>query len=69
MFPTRMFCNRYFAPRYFPKVGAAPPPVTDNDFETALSEAALARTHFPKYGSAFGRNSFGFFLVWRPVWR
>jgi hypothetical protein len=24
MFPTRMFGDRYFAPRYFPKVGATP---------------------------------------------
>lgn len=22
MFPARYFCNRFFAPRYFPKVGA-----------------------------------------------
>lgn len=22
MFPSRQFCDRYFAPRYFPKVGA-----------------------------------------------
>jgi hypothetical protein len=22
MFPSRFFCNRAFAPRYFPKVGA-----------------------------------------------
>jgi hypothetical protein len=26
MFPGHFFCARFFAPRYFPKVGAAPPP-------------------------------------------
>lgn len=29
MFPTRYFGNRMFAPRYWPKVGASPAPVTD----------------------------------------
>lgn len=28
MFPTRAFPDRYFAPRYWPKTGAAPPAVT-----------------------------------------
>jgi hypothetical protein len=28
MFCLRYFCNEYFAPRYFPKVGAAPTPGT-----------------------------------------
>lgn len=26
MFPASYFCNRFFAPFYFPKVGSAPPP-------------------------------------------
>lgn len=73
MFPTRMFCNRFFAPRYFPKVGAVYVPPTDTGADASMRQAALARDNFPRYGAAIPRSSFGFTIptlpVWRPAWR
>lgn len=30
MFPARYFCNRHFAPRYFPKEGSGAAPIVPN---------------------------------------
>lgn len=41
MFPTAYFADRMFAPRYFPKVGAAPAPSTGGPHAmTGLSGAS-----------------------------
>lgn len=72
MFATRFFCNRFFAPRYFPKVGAEPAPITDVN-EASFLQAPIehvARHHFPKSSSHIGarhHHGFSIFAGMRPA--
>ncbi len=48
----------------------APPP--DEMFDSSIYESSMARDHFPRTGSSFGRSSFGFWLLnpeWRMAWQ
>jgi len=51
MFPTAYFCNRHFAPRYFPKVGAEPPVVTTTDVDETDA------SHFPRRPASHVRRA------------
>lgn len=63
MFPTAFFCNRYYAPRYFPKVGAEPPPVdTSIQGDSVIAQAPMHRHVFPKHNAAIRRSGFSFSL-------
>lgn len=50
MFATRYFPARYYAPRYFPKVGEDPPVVTTTDVDETDA------SHFPRRPAALMRR-------------
>lgn len=72
MFATRYFPARFYAPRYFPKVGAEPPVVTTTDVdETDASHflrrpaSTMHRTHSAhNAGSHYGISALPFWQ-WR----
>jgi hypothetical protein len=70
MFPSRYFCNRYFAPRYWPKVGGTPVAVTDTSQSSFVSEdhfdAHVRRHHYPESGSHIGTQRRAFFHLVIP---
>lgn len=55
MFPSRYYAPRYFAARYWPKVGAAPPPPSASG-KTYTPLRGLAAARDPLRGLAAARD-------------